>query len=79
MLSYILADNEHCKQVLLAQEPQPSQDVNGAQSQTGLMLFIVNGISAIGTRVADVSNGRARDKVYWQDVLCIIKAKNTQL
>ena len=60
MLSYILADNEHCKQVLLAQETQTSQDSNGAQSQADLLLLIINGICAIGTHVADVSKGRAR-------------------
>ena len=61
VLSYILADNEHCKQVLLAQEAQATQDVNGTQSQAGLLLFVINGICAMGTHVADGSNGRVRD------------------
>ena len=63
VLSYILADNEHCKQVLLAQETP--QDLNGTQSQAGSLLFIVNRICAMGSHVADVSNGRVRDQKSW--------------
>ena len=77
MLSYILADNEHCKQMLLAQESQTSQNANGIQNQNALLLSIVSGICAMGTHLADVSNGREKNlKVYWQDVTvpCTITA-----
>lgn len=58
VLSYLLADNQHCKQELLAQET--SQSLSGTHNQAGLLPFIVDGICAMSIYVADASNGRAR-------------------
>ena len=79
MLSYILADNEHCKQVLLAQESQKSQDANGIQNQNGLLLSIVSGICAMGTHLAGASNGRARNlKFTGRMLLCFVPQQQEQ-
>ena len=58
VLSYLLADNQHCKQVLLGQAT--SQGLDGTHNQAGVLLFTVDGICAMSTHVADASNGRAR-------------------
>lgn len=58
VLSYLLADNQHCKQVLLGEET--SQSLRGSGNQPGLLPFIIDGICAMSTHVADASNGRER-------------------
>lgn len=62
VLSYLLADNQHCKQVLLGQEN--FQSLNATHNQAGLLPFIVDGICAMSTHVAesDASNGRERSR-----------------
>ena len=58
MVSYLLADNEQCKQLLLA---QTSQDDDGTHSPASLLPFIANGICAMGMDTVGPNNGRVRD------------------
>lgn len=58
VLSYLLADNQQCKQALLGQEAQETaQRVDGSISQAGLLPFVANGICALCSNIADISCG----------------------
>lgn len=62
VLSYLLADNQQCKQALLGQEAQETaQRVDGSISQAGLLPFVANGICALCSNIADISCGMAHD------------------
>lgn len=56
MVSYLLADNQQCKQALLGQES--SQHVDGTLSQAGLLPSIANRVCAMCSDAAGVSGGR---------------------
>ncbi|KAL3158641.1 hypothetical protein ABBQ32_011389 [Trebouxia sp. C0010 RCD-2024] len=57
VVSYLLADNQQCKQALLGQES--SQHVDGTLSQAGLLPSIANRVCAMCSDAAGVSGGDA--------------------
>lgn len=56
VLSYLLADNQQCKQALLGQETP--QHVDGTLSQAGLLPSIAERVCAMCSDAAGVSGGR---------------------
>ena len=59
VLSYFLANNQQCKQAVLAQEAQKaSQFVDGTMSQAGLLPFVVNRVCAMCSDATGIIDGR---------------------
>ena len=58
VLSYLLADNEQCKQMLAPQQPLPDAHL-ASSSQVDVLSHVMGRISALFSNGVDVSNGRA--------------------
>lgn len=63
VLSYLLADNEQCKQMLTSQQ-SPSDAHVASDSQVDVLSHVLGRITALSSDGVDGSNGRVRQFVH---------------